>query len=273
MGIAMATTAGVDIGSTASKAVILVDGRMAGTIIGPSSTNPARTARDMYHKALDQAGVSASDVAYVVGTGYGRTRVEFADKNISEITCHGRGAHHLRSGVRTVIDIGGQDTKVICIDSKGNLLDFAMNDKCAAGTGRFLEAMARSMEISISEMERYYFLEGDPCTITSMCSVFAESEVINLINDGVTLPRIVKGLLLSLANRVSSLTRRLGLIEEIVMTGGVAKNRGVQDALEKKLGLQLKGFNSTDPQIVGALGASLIAADFVGAREKDEAKG
>jgi activator of 2-hydroxyglutaryl-CoA dehydratase len=123
--------------------------------------------------------------------------------------------------------------------------------------------MARSMEIPIAEMEQYYFREGDPCTITSMCSVFAESEVINLINDGATLPRIVKGLLLSLANRVSSLTRRLGLVEEFAMTGGVAKNRGVQDAIEKKLGIQIKGFNSTDPQIVGALGAALIAADFV----------
>jgi len=258
----MAITAGVDIGSTASKAVLLIDRKVAGQVVGPSSTNPKRTASQIYEQALAGAGLKASDVVGIVGTGYGRTQVDFADRNISEITCHGRGAHFLLPSVRTVIDVGGQDTKVICVDSRGNLLDFAMNDKCAAGTGRFLEAMARSMEMPLEKMEAYYFGTGDPCTITSMCSVFAESEVINLINDGVELSRIVKGLLLSLAIRVASLTRRLGLDEDIVMTGGVAKNEGVQDALEQKLGISLKRFNGTDPQLIGALGAALIAADF-----------
>jgi len=258
----MGITAGVDIGSTASKAVILIDGKPAAQIIGPSTTNPKRTAQEIYDKALADAGVSASDVAYIVGTGYGRTQVEFATKNISEITCHGRGAHFLIPSVRTVIDVGGQDTKAICVDSQGNLLDFAMNDKCAAGTGRFLEAMSRSMEVPLGDMEKHYFGDGDPCTITSMCSVFAESEVINLINDGVNLPRIMKGLLLSLAIRVSSLTQRLGVVEDIVMTGGVAKNQGVQDAIEKKLKITMKRFNGADPQLAGALGAALIAADF-----------
>lgn len=258
----MKITAGVDIGSTASKAVILIDRKPAAQIIGPSSTNPKRTAQEIYDKALAEAGVKSSDVEYIVGTGYGRTQVEFATKNISEITCHGRGAHFLIPSVRTVIDVGGQDTKAICVDAKGNLLDFAMNDKCAAGTGRFLEAMSRSMEVPIGEMEKHYFGEGDPCTITSMCSVFAESEVINLINDGVPLSRIMKGLLRSLAVRVSSLTQRLGVVEDLVMTGGVAKNRGVQDAIEKKLKISMKRFNGADPQLAGALGAALIAADF-----------
>ena len=258
----MTITAGVDIGSTASKAVLLIDGKPAARIIGPSSTNPKRTAREIYEGTLAEAGVEAEAVECIVGTGYGRTQVEFAHKNISEITCHGRGAHYLLPAVRTVIDIGGQDTKVISVDSRGNLLDFAMNDKCAAGTGRFLEAMSRSMEIPVDEMEQYFFGDGDPSTITSMCSVFAESEVINLINDGVPLPPIVKGILLSLASRAASLTRRLGLIEEIVMTGGVAKNRGVQQAVEDKLRVKLQRFDGADPQIVGALGAALIAADF-----------
>ncbi len=262
----MAITAGVDIGSTASKAVVLVDRTVAGQIVGPSSTNPKRTARTIYEQALEKAGVKAADVAYIVGTGYGRTQVDFATRNVSEITCHGRGAHFLLPSVRTVIDVGGQDTKVICVDSGGNLLDFAMNDKCAAGTGRFLEAMARSMEMPIEKMEEHYFGSGEPCTITSMCSVFAESEVINLINDGVELSRIVKGLLLSLAIRVASLTRRLGLVEDIVMTGGVAKNAGVQDAIEQKLGVKLQRFNGSDPQLVGALGAALVAADFAEGR-------
>ncbi len=259
-------TAGVDIGSTTSKAVVLVDGRAAGQVVGQSTTNPAKTAQRIYQKALDQAGVAAADVACVVGTGYGRTQVPFATTNISEITCHGRGAHRLRPAVRTVIDIGGQDTKAISIDEAGNLLDFAMNDKCAAGTGRFLEAMARSMAIDIERMAEPYFGEGDPCRITNMCSVFAESEVINLINDGVALPRIVKGLLQSLASRVAALTRRLGVVEEVAMTGGVAKNRGVRAALEKKLRVSLVDFDGADPQLVGALGAAVIAADL--AREE-----
>jgi len=258
----MAMTEGVDIGSTPSKALILSHGKNEGQIIGPTSTNPTRTAYEIYEQALRQADVRSEDVEYIVGTGYGRTQVDFAHRNISEITCHGRGAHFLVPSARTVIDIGGQDTKTVCIDDKGNLLDFAMNDKCAAGTGRFLEAMARSMEIPVGKMEEFYFEGGDPCTITSMCSVFAESEVINLINDGVQLSRIVKGLLLSLAGRVSALTRRLGLTEDIVMTGGVAKNRGVQQAVEKNIGITLKVFNGADPQLVGALGAALIAADF-----------
>jgi len=173
-----------------------------------------------------------------------------------------RARRSLSCSTRTVIDIGGQDTKAICIDSRGNLLDFVMNDKCAAGTGRFLEAMARSMDVPVQDMEQYYFGDGDPCVITSMCSVFAESEVINLINDGVDLPRIVKGLLQSLALRVSSLTRRLGVAEDVVMTGGVAKNRGVREAVEKKLKIELKTLDGADPQLAGALGAALIAADF-----------
>ncbi len=264
----MKLTAGIDIGSTASKAVILIDGKPARQIVGPSSTNPKRTAREIYENALADAGTKESEVAYVVGTGYGRTQVEFADKNVSEITCHGRGAHFLCPTVRTVIDIGGQDTKAICIDSNGNLLDFAMNDKCAAGTGRFLEAMTRSLQIPIEKMEEYYFLDGDPCTITSMCSVFAESEVINLVNDGVELHRIIKGLLLSLVNRVVTLAHRVGLVNDIVITGGVAKNQGVQLAIEKKLNIKLQSLNNYDPQIVGALGAALIAADF--AADKSE---
>ena len=263
----MTIVAGVDIGSTTSKAIVLVDGKPLGQVIGDSSTNPSKTAQEIFQKAIDMAGVAVADVSFVVGTGYGRTQVPFADTNVSEITCHGRGAHHLRPSVRTVIDIGGQDTKVIGVGADGNLLDFAMNDKCAAGTGRFLEAMSRSMEIPIERMEDSYFGDGDACLITSMCSVFAESEVINLINDGVPLPRIVKGLLQSLANRVASLSRRLGLVEEVAMTGGVAKNRGVRDALEKKLKVKLWDFNGSDPQLVGALGAALIAVDFAEAEK------
>ena len=261
----MAITAGVDIGSTASKVVVMIDAKPVAQVIGPSSTNPKRTAGEIYVKALTKAGIEKGQVDFVVGTGYGRTQVDFADKNISEITCHGRGAQFLIPSVRTVIDIGGQDTKAIAVDAEGNLLDFVMNDKCAAGTGRFLEAMARSMEMKVEDLAQYYSDDCEPCTISSMCSVFAESEVINLINDGVELPSIIKGLLISLSVKVASLSRRLGIVEDVVMTGGVAKNLGVQTAIEQKLNISLKKFDKVDPQIVGALGAALIAADFAGA--------
>ena len=255
-------TAGVDIGSTASKAVILSDNEIKGAITGPSTTNPAKTAKDIYESALSKAGINEDDVDYVVGTGYGRAQVPFADTNISEISCHGRGAHHLLPSVRTVIDIGGQDTKAICVDDTGNLLDFAMNDKCAAGTGRFLEMMARTMELEFEDFARLHFDEGEPCVIGNMCSVFAESEVINLVNEGTPLSRIIKGLHNSLASRVASMAKRVGTEPDVVVTGGVAKNKGVVDAIEKKLGMSLSVFpEGSDPQTVGALGAALIAYD------------
>ncbi len=258
----MPITAGVDIGSTASKSLILDGEKILASIIGPSSTNPAKTAETIYQQALTDAGVSADDIAYVVGTGYGRAQVPFANENISEISCHGRGAHFILPSVRTVLDIGGQDTKAICVDNGGNLLDFSMNDKCAAGTGRFLEAIIRTMDISIEQLGDLHFQEGEPATISNMCSVFAESEVINLINEGVALPCIIKGLHNSLANRVASLGKRLGLEPEVVITGGVAKNKGVIEALAKKLDIELLIFpEGVDPQIMGALGAALIAGD------------
>jgi predicted CoA-substrate-specific enzyme activase len=264
-------TAGVDIGSTASKAVILDDNRVISSVIGPSEVNPAKTAKKIYEPALDQAGVKGEDVEYILGTGYGRAQVPFANTNVSELSCHGRGAHYYLADVRTVIDIGGQDTKAVSIDSKGNLIDFVMNDKCAAGTGRFLENMARSMGLQVGELENYHFQDGEPSMITSLCSVFAESEVINLLNEGVSLPRIIKGIHISLANRVMALARRLGIEPEVTVTGGVAKSRAVIDALEKKLNMEVAHLpEGVDPQIIGAVGAALIACDH--ARKKDASK-
>jgi len=265
----MTTTAGVDIGSTASKAVVMRDGRVLGAIIGPSSTNPAKTARGIFEQALEEGEVAKAEVQYIVGTGYGRAHVPFANENISEISCHGRGAFHYLPSVRTILDIGGQDTKAICVDEKGGLLDFAMNDKCAAGTGRFLEAIIRNMEISLDEMEKFHFQGGDPCIISSMCSVFAESEVINLVNEGVEISRIIKGLHISLAGRIATLAKRVGVIEDVAVTGGVAKNRGVIDAIEQKLGVKVKRFpEGVDPQLVGAVGAAILAADRFAAQSR-----
>jgi len=259
----MRLVAGVDIGSTATKAVVLRDGSIAAQVVGRSTRSPARSAQEIYREALAGAGIEEAEVALVVGTGYGRTLVPFASRNISEITCHGRGAHFLRPGARTVIDIGGQDTKVIQIDARGELVDFVMNDKCAAGTGRFLEAMARSLELSLEELGERYDAAVEPCRITSMCSVFAESEVINLINDGVPLPRIVSGLYQSLAGRVAALALRIGLEEEVALTGGVARSPAVHELLERRLKVKLAPLGEgADPQIVGALGAALCAAEL-----------
>jgi predicted CoA-substrate-specific enzyme activase len=255
-------TTGVDIGSTASKVVIIRDGRIVSQITGPSSTNPSKTAKAIYEQALTDAQIEPGQVAYVVGTGYGRAMVPFANSNISELSCHGRGAHFLLPSVRTVLDIGGQDTKAISVDAQGNLLDFVMNDKCAAGTGRFLDVMARTMGVSYDDLVTLHFAPGEPCSIGNMCSVFAESEVINLINEGVEMGRIIKGLHDSLAKRVVTLVKRVGVEPDLVITGGVAKNKGAIAALEHKLQARFVVFpNHTDPQIVGALGAALIARD------------
>lgn len=255
-------TAGIDIGSTTSKACIFMDDRMVSYYIGPSTVNPTKTARLVYEKALSEAGIDEDKVSYIVGTGYGRARVDFANDNISEISCHAKGAHYLLPTIRTIIDIGGQDTKAISIDKSGIIREFVMNDKCAAGTGRFLDFMARSMGLEIKDMARLHFEEGSPSAISSMCSVFAESEVINLINEEVPLPCIIKGLHKSVANKISTMARRVGSEKDIVITGGVAKNMGVLETLENIFETKFVSFpENIDPQIVGALGAAVIGSE------------
>jgi predicted CoA-substrate-specific enzyme activase len=254
--------AGIDIGSTACKAVILQEDRIAGYAIGPATTNPAKNAKDIFLQALRHAGVREDAVNYVVGTGYGRALVPFANENVSELTCHGRGASFVNPNARTVLDIGGQDTKAIRIDAEGFLEDYAMNDKCAAGTGRFLEAMARTMGLGLGEMDRLSAKATRAAVITSMCSVFAESEVINLINDGVAAPEIILGLHRAMAGRVASLARRVGVEPDVMVTGGVAKSLSIHTALTEKTGAALWTFpGDLDPQIIGALGAAVIAAE------------
>lgn len=252
-------TVGIDIGSTTSKVVVLAGGKIVSNFVGPSTINPKQTAQLVFREALSAAGIDKAQVDYVVGTGYGRMKVEFANENVSEITCHAKGTHYLLPAVRTIIDIGGQDSKVISVDKSGLIREFQMNDKCAAGSGKFLEFMARSMGLTVNDMVRIHFEEGEPVAITSVCSVFAESEVINLINDEVPLPSIIKGLHKSIAGKVSSLARRVGLENDVAMTGGVAKNRGVVESLEDTLKCKFVTFpENADPQIIGALGAAVI---------------
>lgn len=256
-------TAGIDIGSTASKAVLWLDDHLGPYVIGPSTTNPRATARECYDKVLALAGISAADVGYIVGTGYGRTKVTFANENVSEISAHGKGAQALLSSARTIIDIGGQDTKVILLDGRGQIVEYVMNDKCAAGTGRFLDFIARTLGVEVEKLAEIHMSDGyRPVRLSSMCSVFIESEVINLINDEVPLPSVVQGLHHSVAVRVAALVKRVGLTEDLVVTGGVAKNAGIIDALERNLGVKMKALTDMiDPQIVGGLGAAVIARE------------
>lgn len=253
-------TAGVDIGSTTSKALIMNQGDILSYVIGPSSANPAKTAVKVFQEACERSGVAEGDVAYIVGTGYGRAKVLFANDNTSEISCHAAGAHYLVPEVRTVIDIGGQDCKAIALDDRGGLKNFAMNDKCAAGTGRFLEMMARILDVKVEDLGDLDSRSTSPVAISNVCSVFAESEVINLMNEEADIKDIIKGLHISLTNRVAVLLNRVGLREVIIVTGGVAKNSGVVRALGEKVGINTSSLEGIiDPQIVGALGAAVLA--------------
>ena len=252
---------GCDVGSATGKALILRDGKIAAYTIIPATTKPEETARLAMDEALKKAGISSlEEIGYLVGTGYGRTQVPFANENISEITCHARGASWLLPTVRTVIDIGGQDCKVIGINDGGKVREFTMNDKCAAGTGRFFEAMARTLEVDLQGLSSLALQSQNPAQITSQCSVFAESEVISLVNNGVDPADIAAGLHVSIASRLSSQARHVGIIEDVAVSGGCAKNKALVESLQKKLGITIK-ILPEDPQVAGALGAALIAQE------------
>ena len=252
---------GCDIGSTTGKAVIMKDGEIIASTIIPSTTKPEETARIAMDEALKQAGLSSiDDLDYIVGTGYGRLKVQFAKENISEISCHARGAHWMSPTVRTVVDIGGQDCKVMSISDEGKVVEFVMNDRCAAGTGRFFEGMARVLDCGLDGISSLENQGAEPATITSQCSVFAESEVVTLINEGNNLKSIIAGINNSVSGRLNSMVRKVGLVEDVALTGGCAKNAGLAKALEKHLKVTVKQLPQ-DPQIAGAVGAALIAAE------------
>lgn len=252
---------GCDIGSTTGKAVVLNEKSILAHFIVPSTTKPEETARLAMEEALRMAGLSSVDeLEYIVGTGYGRLKVGFANENVSEITCHARGAHWLNQAIRTVVDIGGQDCKVMSLGDGGKVLDFAMNDRCAAGTGRFFEAMARVLGCGLEGISSLANQGENAATISSQCSVFAESEVVTLINEGTDLGDIIAGINNAVANRLSTMVRRVGLVKELALTGGCSKNAGLAKALEKKLGVTVTMLPQ-DPQLTGALGAAIIASE------------
>ena len=252
--------AGVDSGSTSTDAVILDrDLHIVGSSILPTGAGAAAGAEKALAAALENAGLTAKDLAAVVTTGYGRSSVGLSDSSVTEITCHAKGAHYLYPAARTVIDIGGQDSKVIRIDENGNVVNFVMNDKCAAGTGRFLEMMARTLELSLGEMSSLGLQWKNDIAISSMCTVFAESEVVSLIADNTRPEDIIHGLNMAVAGKTLSLMKRLGSEPAYIMTGGVGQNRGVVQALEEKLGAGI--YVPPEAQLCGALGAALIAAE------------
>jgi (R)-2-hydroxyacyl-CoA dehydratese activating ATPase len=250
--------AGCDVGSLSAKAVIMNNGDVLSSHVIFAKPEPEESAREVMDKALEKAGLSLTDISYCVGTGYGRNSVPFATAVESEIICHGKGAQWLMPTVHMVIDIGGQDAKAIRLDERGNVIRFAYNDRCASGTGRFLEVMSGAMGVKLEDMGDISSNATDPLSISNQCVVFAETEIISLINAGKNLPDIVAGLHKSLAHRVAALARGIELDSEITMTGGVAKNIGMFSALEEALGVKLRKM-ATDPQIIGALGAALIA--------------
>ena len=249
--------AGIDIGSITAETVILQDNQMLSSSIVPTGANSRTAAERSLTAALKQASLRQEDLAAIITTGYGRASFPSATKMITEITCHARGAFFVYPETRTVIDIGGQDSKVIRLDKKGRNVDFQMNDKCAAGTGRFLEVMARALEVKLEDLGRLSRSAQRTIKISSMCTVFAESEVVSLIADNQPREVIIRGLHDAIADRILGMIRRVGVEEKVTLTGGVAKNEGVVQALEERL--EVRVFVPPEPQIIGALGAALLA--------------
>ena len=251
---------GCDVGSTYTKCVILDEnGKIVADVTNRSKINPVQSAEIALKDACDQVeGLTPEKLTYLIGTGYGRNKVPFADENISEISCHAMGVHVTNPSVKAIIDIGGQDVKGIAIDTDGTVKNFAMNDKCAAGTGRFFEAMAHAFEMSLPEFSKLSLKAKNTIPITAQCTVFAESEVISLVGEGKPMDEIAAGIELAVAKRCFVMAKKAGATDSITLTGGCAKNDGLKQAIEKVL--KIKVVDPTiDPQLMGALGAAEYA--------------
>ncbi len=258
----MAYAAGVDVGSTQTKAIIIDEARViVGRSLIDTGANVVLAAQNAYSQALDQGGLEEQEVEYVIGTGYGRYRVTFGNTQVTEISCHARGAVHMFAGTRTVLDMGGQDTKAIRVSPEGEIVDFCMNDKCAAGTGRFLGAASDALEIPLDELGPTALQAQRPVRISTTCTVFAESEVLSWLGKGKKIDDILMGVHQSIAKRSIGLLRRVGLEDEITFTGGVAKNAGMIFSLEQNLSRKLNV--SEESHYMGALGAALFALDHI----------
>lgn len=251
-------TAGIDIGSATTKAVIVnQELKMLGFSVMPTGANNRETAETVFSAALDRSTLERERIQTLYTTGYGRENIPFADKHITEITCHAMGIHALFPDAKTIIDIGGQDTKGIEIDPQGKVINFVMNDKCAAGTGRFLDVMARALGMNVDDLARLSAESTKVIKISSMCTVFAESEVVSLVAKGALASDIVKGIHEAVAERSTIMLKRLKVKRPIAMSGGVAQNKGLVQSLESKLEAPID--IPEHPQIIGAFGAAVLA--------------
>jgi predicted CoA-substrate-specific enzyme activase len=250
--------AGCDTGSTTGKVAIMEGDKILGSSIIPALAISEKTSEVALEEALNGSGIKKEDIHYCVGTGYGRSVIPFAQKNLSEISCHGLGAFWANSKIRTIVDIGGQDCKVIRVDETGKVEDFVMNDKCAAGTGRFLMDVSKSLGFGVEELGPLSLRAQNIAELSSACSVFASSEVLTLLDENRPIEEIAAGLNQSVALRLISLVKRVGLEPEFIVSGGVSKNIGVVKMLEEKLQVKVQPIEY-DPQLLGAIGAALFA--------------
>ncbi|MDR1490609.1 MAG: benzoyl-CoA reductase, bzd-type, subunit Q [Desulfovibrio sp.] len=261
-------TAGVDIGSTSTQAVILLDGKLYAYANMRTGSNSPDSALDAMNRAMEGTGLTLEDLRFTVGTGYGRVNVPFADKSVTEITCHARGAHYLYGPtVRTILDMGGQDCKAIGCDAKGAVTSFMMNDKCAAGTGRGMEVIANLLAVPVEDIGPFSLsIEEEPEPVSSICVIFAKTAATNLMRVGWSREKVLAAYCLAMAIRVVRLLERNGVEEDFAITGGIAKNAGVARRIERLLGITaLK--TDLDTQIAGALGGALIAGDLLKKRQ------
>ena len=252
--------AGIDIGSTMTKVAIMDRDSIVASFIGPTGAEHRKLANEVMQIALTKAKISLDDLSYIVATGYGRINVPFADKQITEISCHARGVTHLFKTAKTIVDIGGQDSKVIRIEN-GQVSDFVMNDKCAAGTGRFLEVIADVLGLDIEEMGKLSLTSKKPSAISSICTIFAEQEVVDQLSKGVSLNDLVAGIHESMAIRIFRMANRIKIVREVVVTGGGAKNPGLVKALSNRFGHTV--LVPPEPLLTGAIGAALKGKDLI----------
>jgi len=267
----MVYAAGIDVGSTQTKAVLIDTARgIVARALIDTGANVIRAGQRALDELIANAGITREDVKFVVGTGYGRYKIEASDTQVTEISCHARGAQMLFPNTRTVIDMGGQDTKAIKVGSEGDVLDFCMNDKCAAGTGRFLAGAADVLGLTLDEIGVISLKGTKPIRLTSVCTVFVESDILSHLAQNKKVEDILSGVHEAIATRTIGLVRRVGMDPEMTFTGGVARNIGMVKALEAKLGCELN--ISEDAHFCGALGAALFAMDHVLAEQKPDLK-
>ena len=250
--------AGIDIGSITAKAALIKNNRLLGTHVIMTGYDPINAGIKVFDALLKQSRISKTQISAIISTGYGRASVSFADKALTEIICHGTGAHFMNPEIRGIIDVGGQDSKAIFLDQEGRVENFAMNDKCAAGTGRFLEVMAKALEVDLELLGDFSLAADKPSKISSICTVFAESEVISMIAKQERRENIIAGIHESAAARVAILANKIKIKKPVMMTGGVAKNKGMVNSLENRLGFKL--IVGDLAQENGAIGAAVLAS-------------